>query len=102
MAADTVEQNAAFKEKLQLPFPMLSDPQLQTADELGACISSYHPMALSYPKKGFLQPSVFFFDEQGEVLFQWIQTPKLTNFYGAKDRMEPADIVAKAEELLAR
>ncbi len=101
MAADSVEQNATFKEKLQLPFSLLSDPQLQTVDELGACISRYHPMSLSYPKKAFLQPSVFFFDKQGAVVFQWIQTAKLTNFYGAKDRMEPSDIIAKAQELLA-
>ncbi len=101
MSADSVEQNAAFKAKYNLPWPMLADPDLTTRESLGVKSQRVHPMALTYPKKAFLQPSVFFFDSAGEILFSWIQTPKLTNFYGAKDRMEPDDIVTKAEELLA-
>ncbi len=59
-----------------------------------------HPMVkIRGYENGFAQPAVFIFDAQGEERFSWRQAPKLTNAYGALQRMSPEEIVSKVEEL---
>ncbi len=98
-SADSVARLAKFRAAKAKPFQQLSDPDLKLVPALGIYKSTRHPMALTYPNGAFLQPSVYFFGPTGEVLFSWIQTPKLMNFYGARDRMGPDDVLTKAREL---
>jgi len=49
--------------------------------------------------RGFPQPAVFIFDSQGQQRFFWIQTPKLTNAFGAAKRMSPEEILSRVKEL---
>ena len=98
--ADPPEVNKRFQEKLGLPFQILSDIECRLVQALNVPVSRKHPMAkIRRYADGFPQPSVFIFDAQGEQQFSWIQTPKLTNAYGAARRMSPEEIVSKVKEV---
>jgi len=59
-----------------------------------------HPMVkIRGYTKGFAQPAVFIFDAEGQQRFSWIQTPKLTNAYGAARRMSPEEILNEVKKL---
>lgn len=91
VAADSPEQLTRFREEIGIPaaFGLLSDPDLTTADLLGVQISKRHPKAKSYPRKAFLQPGLFIWRKDGSVAYQWRQTPKITNLFGAANRPAP-------------
>jgi peroxiredoxin len=99
ISADTPQALRQLADELKLSFPLLSDPQLQSADVLGAKTSSGHPRALAYPRKAFLQPSVFIYTKVGEPAFKWIMKPGFFNLFGAARRMTPEEIAKKVNEL---
>ena len=100
ISADPPEVNKRFQEKLGLPFQILSDIDCRLVQALNVPISRKHPMVkVRGYANGFAQPAVFIFDAQGEQLFSWIQTPKLTNAYGAARRMNPEEIISKVKEV---
>jgi peroxiredoxin len=102
LSADPPEVNKRFKEKLRLPFQILSDVDCRLVQALDVPVSKKHPMVkLRGYTHGFAQPAVFIFDARGEQQFSWIQRPKLTNAYGAARRMSPEEIVSKAREVAA-
>jgi peroxiredoxin len=100
LSADPPEVNKRFREKLGLPFQILSDVDCRLVQALDVPVSRKHPMVKvrGYPN-GFAQPAVFLFDAQGKERFSWIQKPKLTNAYGAARRMSPEEIIDKAKEV---
>jgi peroxiredoxin len=99
VSANSPKSNARFRDKIASPFAFLSDPQLTLADSLAVATQSGHPMALKYPKRAFLQPSVFIWRKDGQEAFSWRAKARLTNLLGAARRMSASDIVAKLEEL---
>jgi len=88
-ASDTLER---FRDKHQLPFTLLSDPELRCADALEVPTSARHPMALTYPKRAFLQPALFVWLRSGELAYAWRQTPRLKNLFGAAGRPSGEDV----------
>jgi peroxiredoxin len=96
VSADPPERHRAFREKHELPFVLLSDPMLVTADKLDSpratktnlfATAALHREVLSYPKRSFLQPALFVWKRDGTLAHQWRQTESsLTNLYGARGR----------------
>ncbi len=79
---------------------MLSDTACSLVRALNVPTGKKHPMAkIRGYANGFAQPAVFIFDAQGEQRFSWIQTPKLTNAFGAARRLSPEEIVSKVKKL---
>lgn len=95
-SADPPEVSEKFRQDLGLTFPILSDPQLTLAQSLKVPTFNKHPQALRYPKRAFLQPSVFIWNAQGKLLFEWRMKAGLWNLFGAVKRMAPEEIAAKA------
>lgn len=62
---DTPEQHAAMVEKLQLPFPMLSDPDRSLIID---------PLGLADPDdpRGIARPALVAFDRSGEETYRWV------------------------------
>lgn len=109
VCADKPAALAAFRDKLALPFTLLSDPMLVTAGKLDVptatranlwATAMLHPIVRTYPKKSFLQPSLFVWRRDGTLAHEWRQTESsLTNFYGARGRPtaeQILDIVRRA------
>lgn len=99
VSADPPEVSEKFRRQYGLTFPILSDPQLTLAQLLKVPTWSKHLQALRYPKKAFLQPSVFIWDASGKLLFQWRMKPSLWNLFGARKRMTPEEIAARVSAL---
>ena len=78
-----------------ISWPLLSDELHETADRYGVPISRRHPKARSY-KDGLIQPAVFVYRGEEEV-FAFIQTPKITNLWGAARRPEPGQVLAQVK-----
>ena len=101
ISADPPKVNLSFQEKNGLPFLILSDPDCRLVQALHVPTSTKHPMAkIRGYTNGFSQPAVFLFDARGQQLFSWIQTPRLTNAFGATRRLSPEKIVSKVKELV--
>ena len=62
ISVDSPGQNAAMIEKLQLPFPMLSDPDRTGAIEPFGVADSKDPREIA-------RPSIFVLDQDAEVVF---------------------------------
>jgi len=102
VSADPPKVNSRFQEKYQLPFEFLSDPLAELATALGVPLSTKHPMAkVRKYTNGFTQPAVFILEPAGNILFSWVQNPKITNLFGATRRMEPDEILSKVQEVTA-
>lgn len=96
VSADTCARLRQLREELRLPFSMLSDPMLTTADVLQVPTASkanliatsvLHPIVRTYPKRSFLQPALFVWRGDGTLVHAWRQTKSgLTNLYGALGR----------------
>ena len=96
VSADTPADLRRFREKLDLPFTMLSDPMLATASALDVPVASranftavsvIHPTVRTYPRRSFMQPALFVWGRDGTLRHQWRQTESsLTNLYGARGR----------------
>jgi peroxiredoxin len=111
LAADTPARLAAFRDQHDLPYTMLSDPDLTSAEMLDIPVSSLanfaatlalHPVLLTYPKRAYLQPAVFVWLRDGTLAYEWRQTSKLSNLFGAKGRPTGGQIVDIVREVLAR
>lgn len=89
VAADSPEQLRAMRDKLSIPQTLLSDPDLRCAEVFKVATSRRHPMARRYPRGAFLQPALFVWQSSGELVYQWRQTPKVTNLFGASNRPTP-------------
>ena len=91
ISADPPEVNQRFRTKLDVWGELLSDVDHAVADRYGVPISRKHPKALSYTD-GFIQPAVFAFRKDREV-FQFVQTPKALNLWGAARRPTPQQVL---------
>ena len=104
VSADKPDRLRMLRAELALPFTMLSDPELATAEKLGVRTASranlwatalLHREVLSYPKRSFLQPALFVWRRDGSLAHSWVQTDSnLTNRYGAKGRPRADEVVA--------
>ena len=110
IASDSTEQLSAFRQKYELPFAMLSDPMLDSAEVLDVPVSSktgytgalaVHPVIRHLPKKAFVQPALFIFEGQ-ELLYEWRQVEKLRNLFGANGRPSPAQILELTQQTLGQ
>lgn len=101
IAADPPEKLELFVHKNDLAeeIVFLSDPQLKMHEELGVRVQKVHPRARTYPRKRFLQPSVFIYDQSGELRFEWRQKPKILNLWGAARRMTVEEVLHEVAEL---
>jgi hypothetical protein len=110
VSADDPEITAELRTRLELPFTLLSDPELRTADALdapvcaGACFAAtlpLHPVALPrYPKKAFLQPALYVWTTGPAPAYTWKQRGKLRNLFGAAGRPSGAQVVEVVREAL--
>ena len=101
MSADPPQRLAGFRDKREAPFTFLSDPSLVTADLLDVAVSRRHPMVKKYPSKGFLQPALFVWLEDGRRAHEWRQRPGVVNGFGAMGRPSPAQMLEIVRETLA-
>ena len=110
LASDSTAQLSAFRQKYALPFLMLSDPLLHSAEALDVPISSktgytgalaIHPVIRHLPKKAFVQPALFIFRGQ-ELRYEWRQVEKLRNLFGANGRPSPAQILELTHQTLGQ
>ena len=108
MSADTPDTLRAFRIEHELPFTMLSDPQLVSAAALDVPISSgkgyygalaLHPSIRHYPRKAFLQPALLIW-RRTDLCYEWRQTEKLRNLFGATGRPSGADVLRLATQAL--
>jgi len=109
LASDTEAQLHEFRADHDLPFEMLSDPMLITGEALDVPISSkkgylgalsLHPVIRHLPKKAFLQPAFFVWSGR-ELRYEWRQTEKLRNLFGATGRPSPEQILALTGDVMA-
>ena len=106
LASDSEEQLRDFRRKHDLPFTMLSDPMLLTAENLGVPVPSkkgylgslsLHPVLRHLPKQAFLNPA-FFVWKGSEIVYEWRQVEKLRNLFGANGRPSPQQILEVTQE----
>ncbi|RME76067.1 MAG: hypothetical protein D6776_01920 [Planctomycetota bacterium] len=98
ISADDPATNRRFRERLAIPYPLLSDRTHEVADRYGVPISRRHWQARNYPD-GFIQPALFAFDGE-RPLYRWITRPRLLNLFGAARRPEPAAVLEAIERAL--
>ncbi len=92
-----------------LPFKMLSDPELISAESLDLPLATpkayysawpLHPEIRRYPKPSFLQPALLVWKGK-DLVYEWRQTETLFNLFGARGRpngSEVLDIVQRSLE----
>jgi len=109
VAADTVEDLKKLVEELDLPFTMLSDPQLLSGTKLGVPMATpktyysawpLHPEIRRYPEASFLQPALFVWKGK-DLVYEWRQTETLLNLFGARGRPSGADVMDIVRRSLA-
>lgn len=89
------------KNGLGTAFDFLSDPELKVAEAWGVPVMKNHPQALKYPRKAFLQPSVFIFDRSGRERFGWRSRPRFLNLFGAARRITPSEVLTALDRCRA-
>lgn len=94
ISADEPWTLAGFRMRLDLPWRLLSDPQLVTSRRLGVPRGQRHPRARTYPAGAFLQPGFVIVAPGGTVLHEWLPTARERDSLGGGDRPVPAEIVA--------
>lgn len=95
VSIDNKAANNALKTKLKLNFELFTDNErlfhkhynVPTADHWVAPVRKQH-----------LQPAVFIY-QNGEKVFEWIQTPKLRNLGGAASRIPVQEVFEKIAAL---
>ncbi|WP_025823581.1 peroxiredoxin family protein [Shewanella marina] len=80
LSVDSVTVCQQLKSKLQLDFELVSDQHLLMQQMFNVTTGKGHG------KQAYLQPSVFIF-KNGNMVFKWIQQPKLINLGGAINRL---------------
>jgi peroxiredoxin len=111
VSADTSVRLQSFREDLDLPFTMLSDPMLTTAVALDVpvatkanfvAVSVLHPTVRTYPRRSFMQPALFVWRRDGILAHSWCQTEsRLTNLYGARGRPRSDQVLQVVRDVLA-
>jgi hypothetical protein len=108
VAADTPDTLRAFRSEYELPYTLLSDPQLVSAEALDTPVSTakgyygalaLHPSIRHYPRKAFLQPALLIW-KGSDLRYEWRQTEKLRNLFGATGRPSGADVVRLVTDAL--
>ena len=109
VAADSPAELQRLVTENELPFKMLSDPELVSADRLDLPMATrktyysawpVHPEIRSYPKPSFLQPALLI-SKRTDLAYEWRQTETLINLFGARGRPsgpEVFDIVKRSLE----
>ena len=94
ISADSTETSRKFRDKLGIPFPLVSDRKHEVADRHGVPIARKHPKAwlLTQYEDGFIQPAVFAFQGERDI-FTFIQKPSMLNIWGAARRPTPEQIL---------
>ena len=95
ISCDDPARNQKFRQKLSIPFPLLSDENHTLADGYGIPISRKHLQSGRYPD-GFYQPAIFIYGGEKEV-FTFIQKPSMWNLWGAARRPTPAQVIGEVE-----
>lgn len=108
VAADSPEELRRLRDEHDLPFTLLSDPELMTVDALKVPVSSatsfytalpIHPELRAYPRKAFLQPALFVWKGE-DLVYEWRQSEKITNMFGALRRPTTSDVLDIARRYL--
>jgi hypothetical protein len=108
LSSDNQEQLQKLRDAQEFPFTFLSDPMLLAAPSLKIPISSkksylgalaVHPIILELPKKAFHQPSLLIW-QGSELGYEWRQTERLRNLFGAKGRPSPAEILDLTQRVM--
>ena len=94
ISADDPWTLAGFRIRLDLPYRLLSDPQLVAARRLGVACGRRHPRARTYPAGAFLQSGFFVLDSDGTVLHAWVPDSREVDSLAGGDRPGPREIVA--------
>jgi peroxiredoxin Q/BCP len=100
ISADPPEVNRRFRERLGIPFVLLSDEDHAVADRYGVPVSRRHWNARKY-NDGFIQPALFAYRGE-EELYRWITRPNLLNLYGAARRPTADEVLARLRSALGR
>ena len=91
-----------------LPFTLLSDPTLESAEPLGMPVSTraaylsalaLDPVVRKLPQKAYLQPALFVW-RSAALVYAWRQTETLRNLLGAKGRPSPKQILDLTRQAL--
>lgn len=53
-----------------------------------------------YPE-GMTQPGCFVVSASGKMLYKWVLQPEQTNFFGARTRVKPQDVLSIVKDRLA-
>jgi peroxiredoxin len=68
----------------------VNDPTNTLANEYGVEVQPWPGYS-----KGMAQPAVVVISSLGEVVYYWKSYPSIGNFFGARDRVAPKDILAR-------
>lgn len=85
-------KNQKLQQKLKLDFEIINDEERFFHSQYDV------PLGSKPWHQDYLQPAVFIFKDQ-ELVYSWIQDPKITNFQGAINRLSIKDAVAEIEKL---
>lgn len=93
---ETPEVLKVWRDRHNLPFTFLSDPEMIMENTLGiATTKSGHPMA------PFLQPSFIIIPRVDRVVeFYWASQPGLLNIYGAAGRPSTKDMLNHVQQVV--
>ena len=93
----TCSQNQNFcdvtREKFQLKFPIIGDPENHFAAEYAININRQEFKDKGYYPYGMMQPAVIARDSDDKVLYYWRSEPTKENYLGATDRPDPSVVV---------
>lgn len=95
VSIDAQEKSDALKAKLGLSFSLYTDTNRLFHSEYNVFTGDHWVAPVV---KQHLQPAVFIF-QNGEKIFEWIQTPKLKNMGGASSRLPVKEVFAKVAAL---
>ncbi len=91
ISADPPKRSKDFKAGRRADFTFFSDVDHAIADLYNVPIQRAHPMSHTY-KDGFIQPAIFAYKGE-EKIFEFIQTPKPSNIWGASGRPSPKQVL---------
>ncbi len=92
VSVDNTTECQQLAKKLKLEFDLIPDENLVMRDQLDVKTGKGHG------KEAYLQPAVFLYNN-GELVFQWVQTPKMLNFGGAINRLPVQQIFEEVQKL---
>lgn len=84
--------NQKLQQKLKLDFDILNDEERFFNSQYDV------PLGNKASHPNYLQPAIFIFKQQ-ELVYSWVQNPKLLNFQGAINRLSVKDVIKELERL---